>query len=307
MKIGFSNFITLNKRLDTLSNRMTPRIVGQGHGLATMSSAEDPMVKRLRKQKDAFEQLAALPSPKESSLQSASQKVGFLKQRLETLKSMMRFASPEQLKSMAKELKSIARELGVAARQLSGAGGNNVGQTSAPTVTTAQPARSAPSAPQAVSEGASAEAETQDANAQLASIEAEANAEAGDEKSGEPHGHDEPGVSNSEGMDESLLAPPPQERDNRTLRVSGSEDALRGILVEAKKALKEAINELKSRLSDKDEEARRELNKAEESMIKLDRKLAQSTANGLYSSLGQMLATETSNASVALGTIHVEV
>ncbi|MBZ5488950.1 hypothetical protein HW452_15605 [Halomonas aquamarina] len=52
---------------------------------------------------------------------------------------MMRFASPEQLKSMASELKSIARELGVATRQLSGESNSTAGPTVLPTVNAAQP------------------------------------------------------------------------------------------------------------------------------------------------------------------------
>ncbi|BBI48750.1 hypothetical protein HORIV_11710 [Vreelandella olivaria] len=69
-----------------------------------------------------MESLASLPTPKEAAQQQATDKVGFLRQRIEMLKAMMAFASPEQLKNMAKELKSIARELAGAAKLLNSQG-----------------------------------------------------------------------------------------------------------------------------------------------------------------------------------------
>ncbi|UYG01199.1 hypothetical protein [Halomonas sp. GD1P12] len=175
MKIGFSNLMMVNTRREPSSGPSAARVTGHPLSVAAPST-DDPQTKRLKKQKEAFEALASLPSPRGSAMQNASQKVGFLKQRLESLKAMMRFASPEQLKAMASELKSIARELGAAARQLSGGGGGaSAGPTMTPTVNAAQGGHAGVSAPlnaNAQSEASSAERGVEAANATLESAEA---------------------------------------------------------------------------------------------------------------------------------------
>ncbi|WP_417421799.1 hypothetical protein [Halomonas sp.] len=307
MKIGFSNFAMLNTRRDPASGPTAVRVAGQPLSAAA-TRADDQETKQLKKQKEAFEALASLPSPKESAMQNASQKVGFLKQRLETLKAMMRFASPEQLKSMASELKSIARELGVAARQLSGSGSNTgAGPLVSATVNAAQPASNvseASSPDSAQNEGASAD--TQGAETALASAEASISVEMGDElKKEQPL---ESGDTIEKTADETLaLATSSLRDDSRSQPISASEHALRSILTDARKELQETINELKIRLREEDKEPRRELKKAEEDMAKLDRSLAQSTSKALYSALGEMLPATANSVSVVSGSINVEV
>ncbi|PRY61617.1 hypothetical protein B0H98_11117 [Vreelandella songnenensis] len=304
MKIGFSNLMMINTRREPSSGPSAARVTGHPLSVAAPNT-EDPQTKRLKKQKEAFEALASLPSPKESAMQNAAQKVGFLKLRLESLKAMMRFASPEQLKSMASELKSIARELGVAARQLSNSGGGNAGPSVTPTATGTQPLGSIPSASSADSaENNGAEADTQAANATLASAEEAAATQKNDEQKEQ----EKDTTSTAEiAPNEPTAAPSSSPQDTRRPHeTSASEHALRGILIDAKKELQEAINELKIRLREEDKEARRELKKAEEDMAKLDRSLAQSTSNALYSSLGQMLPVATSDLSSATATINVE-
>ncbi|MBE0404020.1 hypothetical protein [Halomonas citrativorans] len=305
MKIGFSNFMLIGTRHESSPALKVSRVASQKSPMVAAPDADDALTKRLKKQKEAFEQLAALPSPKESAMQNASQKVGFLKQRLETLKAMMRFASPEQLKSMAKELKSIARELGVAARQLNDSGGGSAGPSVTPTVTSAQPTSSVtPTASSDSAENSSADtqADAQAANATLASAEATM-ANQDDEQSEQAQG----AATTTNDAPKAVITSLQPQDDRRSQGISASEHALRSILIDTKKELQEAMNELKIRLRQEDKEARRELKKAEEDMSKLDRILAQSTSNALYSSLGQMLPTTVNSASVVMGSISVEV
>ncbi|RUR49416.1 hypothetical protein [Vreelandella populi] len=306
MKIGPAHFNTTTSRREHATPLASRLAASPSSNQA--SATESPLEKRLKKQKEAFEALASLPSPKESAMQNASQKVGFLKQRLESLKAMMRFASPEQLKSMASELKSIARELGVAARHLSGGSNSTAGPTVAPSVNAAQSANSVPevtSADSAHSEGPGSDA--QGADTALANAEAAISAEIKDELNEQEQRLDSDDAIEKTAGESPALGNPSQRDDNRSPSISASEHALRSILTDARKELQEAINELKIRLREEDKEARRELKKAEEDMAKLDRSLAQATSNALYSSLGQMLPTATADVSVATSSIHIAV
>ncbi|RUR49414.1 hypothetical protein [Vreelandella populi] len=306
MKIGFSNLMMINTRREPSSGLSAARVTGQPLSVAAPNT-DDPQTKRLKKQKEAFEALASLPSPKESAMQNASQKVGFLKQRLESLKAMMRFASPEQLKSMASELKSIARELGVAARQLSGGGTSTAGPTVSPTVNAAQPANNVSEVPSTDSaQSVGSDSNAQGADTALASAEAAISAEMDDELKEQEQSLNSDDAIEKVAGEALAFANVSQRDDNRSTTVSASEHALRSILTDARKELQEAINELKMRLREEDKEARREPKKAEEDMAKLDRSLAQSTSNALYSALGQMLPGATSDASSAAATIDVE-
>ncbi|WP_447555982.1 hypothetical protein [Vreelandella sp. EE22] len=308
MKIGFSNLMMINTRREPSTGPSAARVTGQPLSV-TAPNTDDPQIKRLKKQKEVFEALASLPSPKESAMQNAAQKVGFLKQRLESLKAMMRFASPEQLKSMASELKSIARELGVAARQLSGGGTSTASPTVSPTVNAAHPAHNVSEVSSADSvQSGGPDSNAQGADTALASAEAAISAEMDGELK-EQEQEQEQSLNSDDAIEkvagEALaFANVSQRDDNRSPTISASEHALRGILIDAKKELQEAINELKIRLREEDKEARRELKKAEEDMAKLDRSLAQAASNALYSSLGQMLPGATSDVSSA--TINVE-
>lgn len=310
MKIGFSLFTLINQRQDKPQFLTPTRVAPQ----QSKPAEDDPFTKRLKKQQEALESLASLPSPKEASQQQATDKVGFLRQRIEMLKAMMAFASPEQLKNMAKELKSIARELAGAAKLLSNQGGGGAGMTAIPSMvptaaapTTVAQASGADSAAAQTGGDESAEAtvssdaQQAEANAQTAEEEAEQEAE---KAAGEPEGDE----SSELGLLPSLPSPI-QNEDNRSKSngASASEHALRGVLTDAQKALREAVNELKIRLSEEDKEARRELKKAEEAMEKTDQAVAASSSDALYSSLGQLLPTSLGDVSVSTSSINIEV
>lgn len=314
MKIGFSSFTLINQRQDKPQFLTPTRVAPQ----KSEPAEDDPFTKRLKQQQEALESLASLPTPKEASQQQASDKVGFLRQRIEMLKAMMAFASPEQLKNMAKELKSIARELAGAAKLLNNQGGGGAGMTAIPSVvatTAAQPAVAQTSGAESAGAQAggdesaqasvSSDAQQAEANAQTAEDDAEKAAEQEAEKAaGESDGDEstELGVLPS-------LPTLVQNADNRSKSngPSASEHALRGVLTDAQKELREAVNELKVRLREEDKEARRELKKAEEVMDKTDRVVAASTSEALYSSLGQLLPTSLGDVSVSTTSINIEV
>ncbi|WGI26157.1 hypothetical protein QEN58_03625 [Halomonas alkaliantarctica] len=281
MKIGFSSFTLIQQRQDKPQFLTPTRVAPQ----KSAPAEDDPFTKRVKKQQEALESLASLPTPKEASQQQASDKVGFLRQRIEMLKAMMAFASPEQLKNMAKELKSIARELAGAAKLLNSQGGGGAGMTAIPSVvsTTAVASPAAPTAavPTAVAQPSGAESaaaptggdESAPATVSSYAPKAEASAQTAEEKAeqeaekaaGEPEGDE----STELGVLPSLPNLIQNEDDrSKSNSPSASEHALRGALTDAQKALREAVNELKVRLREEDKEARRELKKAEESMEK---------------------------------------
>ncbi|NYT73575.1 hypothetical protein HZU72_14225 [Halomonas sp. QX-2] len=327
MKIGFSSFTLINQRQDKPQFLTPTRIVPQ----KSEPAEDDPFTKRLKKQQEALESLASLPTPKEASQQQASDKVGFLRQRIEMLKAMMAFASPEQLKNMAKELKSIARELAGAAKLLNNQGGGGAGMTAIPSVvptavaTTAVPTTAAQPAVAQTSEAelagpqaggdesaqatVSSDAQQAEGSAQTAEENAEKSTEEKAEQeaekaAGEPEGDESTELGVLPGLPYLI-----QNEDNRSKSngSSASEHALRGVLTDAQKALREAVNELKIRLREEDKEARRELKKAEDIMEKTDRAVAASTSEALYSSLGQLLPTSLGDVAVSTSSINIEV
>ncbi|TYC52843.1 hypothetical protein FMN50_16760 [Rhodobacterales bacterium] len=80
--------------------------------------------------KDSVEISSQLARSAEQSRDSArSEKVSKLKQRIEQLKEMLRFATPEQAKRMLKELKQISREFKAAAKDLGNASSAAAGGT----------------------------------------------------------------------------------------------------------------------------------------------------------------------------------
>lgn len=326
MKIGFSSFTLINNRQNTPPNKAAPlnqgmpltsattRVKQQSIALAPEpSTADDPFTKRIKKQQEAFESLASLPSSKELSQQRASEKVGSLRQRIEMLKAMMRFASPERLKSIAKELKSVANQLASAAKLLGSQGGGSVGITATPSVMQPAAAQQAvdsaggadPAASQASSDGGNqADVKTAEDDAKRAVEQAAEDSAAGFVKD----------FSKDFVKDDTVVLLPSlpditqQNNDSRATSTgsSASEHALRSILTEAQKELREAVNELKVRLREEDKEARRELKKAEEAMEKTDQAIAASSSDALYSSLGQLLPASDVSVSIT-PTISVEV
>ncbi|PMR76069.1 hypothetical protein [Billgrantia endophytica] len=78
------------------------------------STGESPLAKRMQTQ---LKQLQSLPSPDEIKKEKDRNKIGMLLMRLEMLKAMLKYASPQQLKALAREIKEIAQELAALAKQ----------------------------------------------------------------------------------------------------------------------------------------------------------------------------------------------
>ncbi len=310
MKIGFSSFTLIHQRQDKPQFLIPSRVAPQ----KSEPAEDDPFTKRLKKQQEALEKLASLPTPKEAAQQQATDKVGFLRQRIEMLKAMMAFASPVQLKNLAKELKSIARELAGAAKLLNNQGGGGAGMTATPSsvpTTAAQPAVAQTSGAESAGAQAGGD-ESAQATVSSDAQQAEASAQTAEEAAEQEA---KTAADDSEGDAPPALAALPslpnplQSEDGRSKSTgpSASEHALRGVLTDAQKALREAVNELKVRLREEDKEARRELKKAEEVMDKTDRVVAASTSEALYSSLGQLLPTSLGDAALSTPSINIEV
>lgn len=310
MKIGFSTLTLMGHRQDKPQSLTSTRVNQQKSEPAAAPADDDPFTKRLKKQQEALERLASLPSPKEASQQRAAEKAGFLRQRLEMLKAMMSFASPEQLKNLAKELKSIARELAGAAKLLGNEDGAGTGVTVIPSVVPTAAAQ--PEVTQASGTDPAAQAGSDEVAQVSAPSNAEADAQTAEEEADKAAQKATNVPEDDENASPGILpsfASPLHNEGNRSKSQDtiASEHSLRGVLADAKKVLEEAVNLLKIRLNEEDKEARRELKKAEKEMEKIDRAIASSTSDALYSALGQMLPTASIGTSVLSTSINVEV
>ena len=176
--------------------------------------------------------------------QAAAQKAGVLKHRLEQLKAMMRFATPELAQSLARELKNIAKELA----SLGGAAGANGSEA---TLMVAAPGGE-------VSSETSTEISTPTENST-----ATAASDAGGSVDG---GNALPG-SGGQNADRA------EGEGGAETRAGADDTSLREIVQEARKLLKELIARVKSLARHGNADARRDLRAAEDSVAELDRAL----------------------------------
>lgn len=193
---------------------------------------------------------------KSSPRQAALEKAAILKRRLEMLKAMLLFASPEAAKSIASQLKGIAGELAALGKSLGG------GSSALATPSVALPSGETSGA--ADSDLAAAQTPTEQASTDDTGQTSETG-DAGD-LSGEDSADDEaqPGESTPKSDD----------------------SALRKAIAEAKRLLKELILRTKTKLQEGDAQARRDLQAAEKSLADLD----SMTDAGLYTALGGLSA-----------------
>lgn len=195
----------------------------------------------------------ALASTRSGASQAALEKAGMLKQRLEMLKAMLLFASPEVAKSIAVQLKSIAGQLAALGKNVgAGTGG-------AATATTAAAQVPASGAAEAAAAGATVEAV---APADSAAAEEEAGA--------------------------ADAAPEESRSESRTTSPDGSatqDKALRQALQEARALLKVLIERVKAKLRQGDRDARLELDAARKDLANLDQALV-APQTGLYTAQG---------------------
>ena len=178
-----------------------------------------------------------------SRQQASQQKVAALKQRLEMLKSLMRFATPEMARSLARQLKGIAKEL-ASLGQAVGAGSGGASSASATTTATSSP------------DAAAATAET--------SVEASA---------GSPGSTGVVTPADVPGKDTATSAAPGARAGEVATAGKDEQTALRNAIQEARKLLKELTARLKALVRNGDTQARRDLQAAERGIAEIDRAL----------------------------------
>lgn len=212
----------------------------------------------------------------------ASQRAALLKQRLDTLKSIMAKLPPGNYKALAQELKQIAKELAALGKQMGNSGGS-LGN---------MPAMSA-ALGEAMADSASEEAAGINANADMASsmpdidVTAELNTAVEVQTTAEQAAQVEArqAESLSAEIERDLNAKDNEQHDAKVNkpRIAGlhqNEDAddkaLRAILTEASKTLKEVLNLLKAKHQVDDKESRKLFARIESELETLDQSLQQS-------------------------------
>lgn len=216
--------------------------------------------------------------------QAAPDKAAILKRRLEMLKAMLLFASPEAAKSIAHQLKGIASELASLGKSVGGSSSSGGATLTVPGATSA--------GGETASATATAEASTDEAVAPTTADPANASSDA-----------QQSDVASADDVAD-------KNDDNDGARSSEStqksdDSALRKAIEDAKRLLKELILRVKAKLQEGDEEARRDLQTAENGLAELDRALAQETSASLYTAGGGVtaeLGAELSLSSALAGT-----
>lgn len=221
-------------------------------GAGAERTADSPQAKRLQEMKEGLEKLNSLPSPKEMAKQAATARVAMLKQRLDAMKKLLAFATPQMAKALARELKEMARELAAAARELGG-GADAAALTATPAGGAEQAA-----AQQAAGEDGQASAAAREAAQATASAHAEPHDKARAEDA-PPNAQDEDG--------------PVTGRERTVTPAASSDSSLRDLIIEVRKKLKDALAVVKMQLEKADREGRRDAAEAERALRKVDQAL----------------------------------
>ncbi|MBP8278734.1 MAG: hypothetical protein KAX55_17770 [Propionivibrio sp.] len=224
---------------------------------AKNETTTDRIAKQLKDWQEARNNVKALSAFKHNPKQAALEKAGMLRQRLEMLKEMLRFATPEMAKALAQELKSIAKELKAL--------GQSVGNNSSTSMISTSGAEAAVPAEALSAASATASAETTaNETATEESSDADA-AEEGDASTQELGKRTDNAGESADGIDN---------------------DSLRKVLRDTGQLLKALIERLKAKLREGDKEAKRDLQAAEKSLADLDKTLSQNSGTGFYTAQG---------------------
>jgi hypothetical protein len=265
-------------------------------GTESDRSDNNPDIKRLQSLQEGLQRLQSMANPKQLAKQDSANRVGFLQRRLEALKMMLLHASPEQAKTLARELKSIAGELSSAAKVLGGSAGT-VGQgvqTDAASISSTTNAQSV----SAESETTTISAEAARSEVELETAPPENNAEqfSDAEQKTEPKSADALG---SNGISKSS--------QNNSASDEIDSAVLRGLVMDAKKMLKEVINMLKPKLAEADKEGKKDLLDAEKKLSEVDTTLQQSAPTDVYSGFNGVSLDVGSSSSAAVAGVNINV
>lgn len=245
--------------------------------------------KRMADIKEAFAKLSELKESN-SPKKLASQRAGILKQRLEALKAILEKLPPGNYKALAQELKQIAQQLNVVSKS---AGSSAGGASSMPVMSFNTDEASADSNSE---EGVDAES-----TVNAASDTTEADTSASDAKEAEKLakevenevGFEAPTKVNSETNDK---ADEQDELNSTNLPIVGvrsnddiDDKALREILTEAGKLVRQVLSLLKAKHQDDDEETRELFKDIEKELGDLDKSLEQGNLASQEQALGVSL------------------
>jgi len=237
-------------------------------GVAAAGS-DNAQAKRLRELQDGLKRLNnALPSISASAKQVKANRIGLLKQRLEALKAVLRFASPEQVKAIAQEVRAIARELASVAKSVGTDSG--VAPTGPAAIgTTSAGAQSTPAVPN-------------DAGVTTPDMATAVQATTGPGDGGEAAA----AAPQQDG------AQPGKSVEGESVgqrRAQGDDGAgLQALLKDAEKVLKEVISLLKAKVAMAGKAAKHDLDAAEKSLAEMAGALAQTGSLDLYTSQGEL-------------------
>lgn len=190
---------------------------------------------------------------------------------------LLRNASPEQAKALARELKDIAGQLSSAAKALGDGGGGTSGQNASidaeniPTATNAQAGSPQSPTEEASDVGKAENIPPENHPAQITDPENNRDSDT------ESTVHADDSAAHGAQSDN----PSPDEIDNGVLR---------GLLMDAKKMLKEMIDTLKPRLAGAGKEAKKDLLDAEKKLSELDSSLqeTENSTTNVYTALGSL-------------------
>lgn len=240
-------------------------------------SAEDSQIERLRNMQEGLQRLHSMPSAKEISRQDSMNKAGWLRQRLDALKTMLLHASPEQAKALARELKNIAGELASIAK---GLGADSGGQAAPPETEVVDVPPNGQASVESTTEGVRPDATVAEPTSPKTVETVGSRSDTALVSQGEYKSNSFVGTSGESSRQNSGENSPPQEVDDAVLR---------GLLLDAKKLLKEAVDMLKPKLAAAGKEAKEDIRAIEKSMSELDSTLQQGSASNSYSDQGSLV------------------
>lgn len=284
----------------------------QGQNAARRSESEERATTglqalRQKQQKKMQESLAALQEMQKNLApkKQAAARAGRLKQRLEMLRDMLAKMPPGNYKALAQELKQIAKELAALGKSLGSSGSaitapalnfqtdTDGAEAGAEGAAESGGEAEAAALAAAAAEGAeNAETSSGSAEAERLAGEAAASANAEDEQNDVPGEHDDRSANEIGGS-----AANGDAQDDK---------ALRALLVDAKKLLKQVADLLKAKMLDFDKEARKIFEDIDRSLRKLDDSL-RGGENPLYSALGELSLGGADSGDTAASGVNIDV
>ena len=247
-----------------------------------------------------------------SAKNMASQRAALLKQRLDTLKSIMAKLPPGNYKALAQELKQIAKELAGLSKKLGNSGGNSV---NVPTISLASGQTSMDtSGEETTGADASSEIATSVQNTELATSDGAQAIAASAAKTAQADAQQAANLSAEVERDANTTADEQHDLKSDKPHIIGlrpNEDAddksLRAILTEARKSLKEVVSLLKVKHQVDDKESRKLFASIDRDLDALDQSLKKGALASLTPEAAPTESIETGNNDSMGGFVNISV